>query len=482
MLLPRSSSSSSSSSSSLSSSSSSSSSRLYDLCIYGASGFTGRLASLYLAKSYPTSLRFSIAGRDETKLKQLEAELKVLRSSTAPSIGVIVCSGDDMTTVAQSSKVVVSTAGPFLRFGEALVKACVKTGTHYCNISGEPLFFKSMEEKYGQEAKENGVVLCMMSGFDSIPADLCTYLAAKKAKTEFGVCIESAKAYISMRGSASGGTIATFFNSMKHPQQYRELDPLFLNIKTKSDSSDSVDSVAISQDSVAISQDSVTFPHTSDFATGFINVPFIMAPINTRIVRRSASAFASNTICRYTPSTKQFTYSEVGLRSLPLWKVWLSYLMDTLQFFLLKWLPGFALFAQNNLVLKPGFGPKVEDIITKNYFHYLVAAKTFETIPRRVIVRMTGGDGGYADTAVMLVESGLCLALEFEKCKTHQTLSCLYGFHTPATALGEILVDRLNVTKRVKFEYIKDTPLAISKALEPKRAFGLEVAEVGKSL
>ena len=465
MLLPRSS----------SSSSSSSSSRLYDLCIYGASGFTGRLASLYLAKSYPTSLRFSIAGRDETKLKQLEAELKVLRSSTAPSIGVIVCSGDDMTTVAQSSKVVVSTAGPFLRFGEALVKACVKTGTHYCNISGEPLFFKLMEEKYGQEAKENGVVLCMMNGFDSIPADLCTYLAAKKAKTEFGVCIESAKAYISMRGSASGGTIATFFNSMKHPQQYRELDPLFLNIKTKSDSEDSVDSVAISQDSV-------TFPHTSDFATGFINVPFIMAPINTRIVRRSASAFASNSICRYTPSTKQFTYSEVGLRHSPLWKGWLSYLMDTLQFFLLKWVPGFAFFAQNNLVLKPGFGPKIEDIITKNYFHYLVAAKTSETIPRRVIVRMTGGDGGYADTAVMLVESGLCLALEFEKCKTHQTLSCLYGFHTPATALGEILVDRLNATKRVKFEYIKDTPLEISKALEPKRAFGLEVAEVDKSL
>ena len=411
-------------------------------------------------------------------MKQLEAELKVLRSSTAPSIGVIVCSGDDMTTVAQSCKVVVSTAGPFLRFGEALVKACVKTGTHYCNISGEPLFFKLMEEKYGQEAKENGVVLCMMSGFDSIPADLCTYLAAKKAKTEFDVCIESAKAYISMKGSASGGTIATFFNSMKHPQQYRELDPLFLNIKTKSNSSNSSNYV----DSVAISQDSVSFPHTSDFATGFINVPFIMAPINTRIVRRSASAFASNSISRYTPSNKQFTYCEVGLRNSPLWKVLLSYLFDTFQFFLLKWIPGFALFAQNNLVLKPGFGPKIEDIITKNYFHYLVAAKTFETIPRRVIVKMTGGDGGYADTAVMLVESALCLALELEKCKIHQNLSCLYGFHTPATGLGEILVDRLNATKRVKFEYITDTPFEISKALEPKRAFGLELAEVGKSL
>jgi short subunit dehydrogenase-like uncharacterized protein len=113
------------------------------------------------------------------------------------------------------------------------------------------------------------------------------------------------------------------------------------------------------------------------------------------------------------------------------------------------WIPGFAFFAQNNLVLKPGFGPKIEDIITKNYFHYLVAAKTFETIPRRVIVRMTGGDGGYADTAVMLVESGLCLALEFEKCKTHQTLSCLCPSCITQSLTLAVGTMEINITQRV---------------------------------
>jgi short subunit dehydrogenase-like uncharacterized protein len=459
----------------------SSASRLYDVCVYGATGFTGRLASLYLATSYPT-LRFAIAGRDVTKLKVLEAEinglLSLTRTSSSSHVGVI--AGSDLAFVAKSSKVVISTAGPFLSFGEELVKACVTERTHYCNITGEPLFFKLMEERYGKEAKENGVVLAMMCGFDSIPADLGTYLAIKKAKEELQASIESAKAYVFMRGSASGGTIATFFNSMKHPQRERERDPLFLNVSRDEESSASSSSSSAS--SVAITNDTVSFPRKSDLAPGYLDVPFIMSPINTRIVRRSASHFAQNVKDLYSTQNKLFAYSEVGLRSSSSsWKVWMGYILDSIQFFLLKWIPGFATFAQNNLVPKPGQGPSKEDIITKNYFHYLVVASTSESESshptRRVIVKMTGGDGGYADTAVMLVESGLCLALEFDKCIAH--MKNMTGFHTPATAFGNVLVDRLNATKRVKFEYIKDTKHDIAMALEVKRDNGLKVAELG---
>jgi len=441
-----------------------SSNRLYDICVYGATGFTGRLASLYLATSYPTVL-FAISARDPIKLNKVASEVNEL---LLPSSKVGVLATDDMTLVAQFAKVVISTAGPFLSFGEALVEACINEGTHYCNISGEPLFFKLMEERYGEKARAKGVILAMMCGFDSIPADLCTYLAVKKAKEELHVSIESARAYVSMRGSASGGTIATFFNSMRHPQRRREKDPMLLNVSTGN-----------AEGSVTFTSDSVSYPKESEFASGFTEVPFIMSPINTRIVRRSASYFASfnNSKDRYSPPAKSFEYSEVGLRPSSR-KVWMRFIADSIQFFLLYWIPGFARLAQYFLVPKPGQGPSNEDIIAKNYFHYLVVAKTSETQPRRVIVKMTGADGGYADTAVMLVESGLCLAFRLRDIRDH--LQNVGGFHTPATAFGNILVNRLIATKRVKFEFVEDTNDAIDTALSAKRVPGLKIAEVGR--
>lgn len=442
-----------------------SSNRLYDICVYGATGFTGRLASLYLATSYPTVL-FAISGRDPIKLNKVAAEVNELLLPSSSKVGVFAT--DDMTLVARSAKIIISTAGPFLSFGEALVEACINEGTHYCNISGEPLFFKLMEERYGEKARAKGVILAMMCGFDSIPADLCTYLAAHKAKEELHVSIESARAYVSMRGSASGGTIATFFNSMRHPQRKREKDPMFLNVSTGN-----------AEGSVSFTSDSVSYPQKSEFASGFMEVPFIMSPINTRIVRRSASYFASlnNTKDRYSPPSKSFEYSEVGLRPSS-WKVWMSHIMDSIQFFLLYWIPGFARLAQYYLVPKPGQGPSDEDIIAKNYFHYLVVAKTSEAQPRRVIVKMSGADAGYADTAVMLVESGLCLAFHLKDIREH--VQNVGGLHTPATAFGIILVNRLIASKRVKFEYIADTKDAIDLALQSKRVSSLKVTEVGR--
>ena len=450
--------------------------RPFDLLVFGATGFTGRLAALYLAssKTVPASLRWGIAGRNASKLNALADELALVRPRGAPRVACIVGASE----AARSSRVVVSTAGPFLDCGEELVAACVEHSTDYLNITGETLFVDLMEVKYGAEARRKGVLLVPMCGFDSVPSDLSVLLAATHARSVLGVGIREARGFVSLRGSFSGGTLLTSLRMWAHPLRSLADDPLFLARSASGVPASSL---------VAPVADTALLPFSAppEMGAGRACMLFLMSSINSRVVRRSASTFAlaskadgSGLAALNTAGSRPFAYAQTvpfayseHMLMPSLWSAGLATLGLALVG-LLASLPGVRWLSQRFLGLpKPGEGPSKEAMLRKNFFHFFAVATTEEALPRKVVVRFSGGDGGYADTAVMLAEGGLCLALE--RARTPGALAGVGGFMTPATALGPVLVKRLLASGRFRIGVVEGTELAA--ALEERRPAGLAV-------
>ena len=175
--------------------------RAYDVCLYGATGFTGKLVAKYLSQK--TDLKWAIAGRSAEKLAAIKDDLG------APSgMDVVVADSsnyESLLSMAKSCKVVASTVGPFMKYGEPLVKACVEAKTGYVDITGEFPFIREMIDKYHAKAVENRVKIITCCGYDCIPVDLGTYLVTKDLPQ-----VESVRSLCTRcNGGASGGTLAS---------------------------------------------------------------------------------------------------------------------------------------------------------------------------------------------------------------------------------------------------------------------------------
>lgn len=140
--------------------------RTFDLLLYGATGFTGRLTALYLARYAPSTLKWGLAGRSAAKLSALRSELAAINPACA-TIGIVVGEGASIDAVAAAANAVITTAGPYAAYGEPLVRACIASGTHYADLCGETLFTADMISKYGAAARDAGVILIPQAGFDS---------------------------------------------------------------------------------------------------------------------------------------------------------------------------------------------------------------------------------------------------------------------------------------------------------------------------
>jgi short subunit dehydrogenase-like uncharacterized protein len=455
--------------------------RAYDLLVYGATGFTGRLVARYLVAKAPPTLRWGIAGRDEAKLRAIAAELADLRratgsssasSSSAQEIGIVVGGGETASNVARSARVVVSTAGPFALFGEPLLAACVREGTDYVDITGETLWVSQMLDKYGAEAAAKGVCIVPMSGFDSVPADLGTFFVVDHVRRTLNVPVAEVCGYMAGKGNVSGGTIASALNLATHPERRKAASRTLLVPSTPGGPAPST----------------LVAP-LSDFRSPFfVNLFrqfaafFVMAPVNTRVVRRSAALFAlqghklgpapSNSLAALpsasTPatassshaySTAPFRYTEYMLvRSR--FQAWTMTLGIGL-FGLLSSVPGFIPLIRRFLP-KPGQGPS-EKTMASSWFHYYLVARTEEANPRTVIGRVRGGDGGYEETSKMIGEAGMALALQ----RASLPGTALGGgFLTPATCFGRVLVDRLTAANML-FEIVPEN--ALPGALKDRR-------------
>lgn len=450
--------------------------RQFDLVLYGATGFTGRLCAEYLVANAPASLRVALAGRDAAKLEALKSSLQGCAYPT------IAASGQEaLNALAASAKVVITTAGPYALYGEPLLKACVAAGTSYADLTGENFWAQRMMAKYGAEASKSGAIIVNMCGFDSIPADLGVFYLLKHARAVHGARVSDVMGLMVGSGNVSGGTIASALNMMRTPGAEAEgSDPLCMFPRSEAEAAGVAPSSIVRP-----LPDSRALPFWEPFTRTYAGT-FVMAAINTRIVRRSAGIFAlSGAKLRGHPaalpslpsgsesqasstsgggsasvtgdqrySTGPFGYSEhMGLPSYVA-ALGLNASMGAMG--LVAKLPG-AVSCVSRLVPQPGEGPSAEARAAAHFDYYLIGTtEASPTVPpRRIVACVSGGDGGYTETSKMLCEAGMALATQREGLPGRALGG---GFLTPAAAFGSVLVDALHA-RGMAFTIKGDEPL-----------------------
>lgn len=404
----------------------------YDLIIYAASSFVGQLLCRYIDEQFnhPQQECFSwaIAGRNFTKLSQLSESLTyqpvVLKADTADQ--------QALTDLCQQSKLICTTAGPYALYGEPLLKACVETGTDYCDLCGELPWLKAMIDKYHEQAQQSGARIIPCCGFDSIPSDLGVYYTQKIALETFGNhCQKISMRVRALRGSASGGTIASMVNIAKEAANEPKKRRLLAN------------PYALCQKKL---KGSPKLQTQTKFDATFMRwtSPFIMASINTPVVLRSNELLGH-------PYGQDFSYDEAILAGKG-WKGWLraSGLTATLRsFFLASSIKASRQLLEKHLLPKPGIGPS--PLSQQSGFFDMRFCGFDESSAQSIRIKLTGqGDPGYASTSKMLGQVCGSVILDFYK-KGKKT-GPAGGFWTPSSFFGDILIKRLESAADIKFE------------------------------
>ncbi|HWO17782.1 MAG TPA: saccharopine dehydrogenase NADP-binding domain-containing protein [Kofleriaceae bacterium] len=385
--------------------------REFDLVLFGASGFTGRLVAEYLARA-PDRPRWAIAGRDRAKLEALGLSVQVLVADAhdRPALDAL----------ARRTKVVCTTVGPYARHGSELVAACAEAGTHYCDLTGEVPWMRRMIDRHHARAAATGARIVHTCGFDSIPSDLGTWAAQQEFIARFGRPAQRVTALFGeASGGISGGTAASGLElaaAADHDLEVRRLvgDPYALDPEPRGPRPPAPDDASIGWNR-----------HLRMFT-----VPFLMAQVNTRVVRR-AHALAG------LPWGEGFVYREVmstpgsargavmaAAVTAGLGGISLALRHKRLRELLAQRLP------------KPGEGPSRE---RREHGHwktrFVAEAGTNGSVEVLVYTASDRADPGYGSTAKMLGESALCLALD--------PLTSPGGVTTPSLAMGGALLDRL---------------------------------------
>jgi len=395
-----------------------------DIVLYGATGFTGRLVADYLAESAPAELRVALAGRSAEKLAGVRDGL----AGAAGSWPIVVADASDpdsLAAMAGRTRVVISTVGPYATYGLPLVEACAVAGTDYVDLTGEVLFMRDSADRFDSVARASGARIVHSCGFDSIPSDLGVYdLAQRVAADGAGSLQDTTLVVTKMRGGLSGGTLASGMAEMSaarsDPARKAVLgDPYSLspNREAEPDLGDQPD------------------PKTSwfDDDLGQWVGPFMMAGINTRVVRRSNALLAYH-------YGREFRYREVmGLGTGPEAAAKGAVLTGGtlgLGALMSNDVTGKAASAIAAKALpKPGEGPDEE---TRRKGHFTMEIHTTTTSGARYVETVSAkGDPGYQATCVMLGEAALCLVQDTDR------LPGVAGVLTPAAAFGSVLVERL---------------------------------------
>jgi short subunit dehydrogenase-like uncharacterized protein len=406
--------------------------RTYDLVVYGATSFVGQILTRYLWQELNLGkVRWAIAGRSAGKLQELKASL----GSEAAGLPVISADSTDensLRSLCASARVVISTVGPYALYGEPLVKACVEAGTDYCDLTGEVQWIRRMIRRYESAAQKSGARIVHCCGFDSIPSDLGVHFLQRAAQERLGTVCKRVKMRVKvMKGGFSGGTVASILNVFKEvsadPALRKELgDPYSLYPEGKAPSMRQPDVTSATYD--------------ADFDTWL--APFLMAGINTRIVHRtnalSALAYGAD-----------FAYDEAVITGRGL-KGRLAASTATVgagAFMVASALSPTRALLERFVLPKPGEGPSPEAQRT-GYFDLRFLGIAADG--RKIKVKVTGDrDPGYGSTAKMLGEAAQCLAFDVDRTSGG-------GFYTPATLLGDKLIQRLKARAGLTFESVTE--------------------------
>ena len=389
-----------------------------DLLLWGATGFTGRLVADYLAAHAPTSLRWAIGGRSAEKLEAVRAALPVeVETRLADSLDAA-----RMSELAAETRVVCSTVGPYSKYGGPLVAGCVEHGTDYCDLTGETPWIRQMVDAHHAAAQVTGARIVHCCGFDSIPSDLGVHLLYRTLKASELELRAVRFVLHPSPGAVSGGTVASLLGVLEavSDKAVRRVlaDPYALNPEGERQGPDGPDPAK----------------PRFDRDVGRWTGPFLMAAINTRVVRRT------NALLGY-PYGQHFRYSEVhGTKGrIAAWKLAIG-LAALASVGVTR--PGRALLRR--VAPSPGEGPSKAQR-ERGWFHAELVATAADGSKWHGHVRGVQ-DPGYGETAKMLGESALCLACD--------PLTTGGGVLTPASAMGAPLVDRLRAAG-MTFEVVR---------------------------
>ena len=399
--------------------------REFDLVLWGASGFTGALVAKALeGRAAAEGLRWALGGRNEKKLSGVREAIQ------APQVPIVIGDNEDPASLrglAERTRVVCTTVGPYARYGSGLVAACARAGTDYCDLTGEVHWIRAMIDQHEATARDSGARIVPTCGFDSIPSDIGVFAVQRAMRERSGAPSPHVKCGVAdFRGGFSGGTIASMLDMLEKAA----VDP---SIRRTMANPYALDPVGRAPGRDA--RDRTQPAHDADFDAW--TAPFIMAGINTRVVRRSNALLddAYGADFRY----EEFMLVGDGLRGrAQAWGLTAgtgagmgALAIGPLRRLAQRWLP------------EPGEGPSPEDQrrgFWKLRFH---ADAPEGGAPLRAHLHGER-DPGYGSTSLMLAESALCLACD--------DLPAEGGFWTPASALGAPLLDRLEKHAGVSFE------------------------------
>jgi short subunit dehydrogenase-like uncharacterized protein len=392
--------------------------RDFDVVVFGATGFVGRLVASYLARHAPGGLRIGFAGRSEARLAAVRT---AAAASTWPLVLADSTDAASLARLANAARVVVSTVGPYRRHGLALVEACAKAGTHYADLAGELLFMRESIDRYGAVAAGTGARIVHCCGVDSVPSDLGVLLLHRAAAADGAGDLEDTTLLVkAFKGGFSGGTLAT----MKLQLEEVRANP---------------ESRGLVDDPYALSPDRVAEPQMSDESDlmwirhdGDLNSwigPFVMAGVNTRVVRRSNAlqGWAYGRRFRYREVTHFGSGAAAAVKASAAGIGMLSFRAG------LSYRPTRVLL--DRVLPAPGAGPN-EKARQAGSVRMELHTHTSGGAHYSVLVAAQG-DPGYTVSSLIIGEAALGLALDLDR------LPRAVGVLTPATALGTLLVARL---------------------------------------
>ncbi len=381
----------------------------FDIIVYGATGYTGRLVAQYLVQQYgaDTGLKWAMAGRSADKLAAVRDEI-----GAPTQLPLVVADTSDpasLYAMVERTRVVITTVGPYQLYGSELVAACAESGTDYVDLCGEPAWMRQMIDAHGETAARHGARIVFSCGFDSIPFDLGVFFLQQTAQERFGHTLARVKGRVrKMKGSFSGGTAASLKATMVAARESSEVLKLL------------TDPFALAPGFQGPAQPPANRPQY-DEQLGSWAAPFVMAAINTRNVHRSNALLGH-------AYGEDFVYDEMLLTG-----------------------PGDQGKATAEAVAgdrslssdkapKPGEGPTAEER-ESGYYDILFIG---EGRGRQLKVSVSGKrDPGYGSTSRMIAESALCLLRDATETPA--------GIWTTAPAMGEKLIARLTAHADLSF-------------------------------
>ncbi len=383
--------------------------REFGIIVYGATGYTGRLVCEYLNNQYGVNrdVVWAMAGRSQEKLEAVRDEMGIPKE-----VPFVVADASDYSSIesmVKRTQVILTTVGPYQLYGSDLVKACAEAGTDYVDLCGEPAWMHEMIGAQQNAAKTSGARIVFSCGFDSVPFDLGAYFLQQTAKEKLGAPVSRIKGRVrAMNGTFSGGTLASFKETMKAAAKNPELVNVLMN------------PFSLTEEFNGPEQPSGMAPIFEEDLNSW-SAPFVMATINTKNIHRSNYLLSHQ-------YGDDFVYDEMMLTG-----------------------PGDQGEAMAKAVaedksmandpMKPGEGPTKEQRET-GFYDVLFVGSNAEG--KTVMASVKGDkDPGYGSTCKMIAESAVCLLKNPEAASG--------GIWTPASAMGSLLIDRLQANAGLTF-------------------------------